>query len=147
MSTLLADTIRKTGGTAGVDIRVKNTSVYESDGGTSVTQNIVQSLCKAWQQSDIDTENEFRDSFNHASLTDNGTGDVTYTFTNAMANAFYASSGLNGNDADSAAMSANRPIAMAAGTIRIKSHFINADPTYSAYDADAIQTAIHGDLA
>ena len=44
MSTLLADTIRKTGGTAGVDIRVKNNSVYETDGGTSVTQNMVQSL-------------------------------------------------------------------------------------------------------
>ena len=48
MSTLLADTIRKTGGTAGVDIRVKNNSVYETDGGTSVTQNMVQSLSKQW---------------------------------------------------------------------------------------------------
>ena len=48
MSTLLADTIRKTGGTAGVDIRVKNTSVYESDGGTSVTQNLVQGVAKAF---------------------------------------------------------------------------------------------------
>ena len=44
MSTLLTDTIRKTGGSLGVDIRVKNNSVYESDGGTSVTQNMVQSL-------------------------------------------------------------------------------------------------------
>ena len=48
MSTLLADTIRKTGGTAGVDIRIKNTSVYESDGGTSVTQNLVQGVAKAF---------------------------------------------------------------------------------------------------
>ena len=39
MSEIFVDTIRKTGGSLGTDIRVKNTSVYESDGGTSVTQN------------------------------------------------------------------------------------------------------------
>ena len=44
MSEIFVDTIRKTGGSLGTDIRVKNTSVYESDGGTSVTQNMVQSL-------------------------------------------------------------------------------------------------------
>ena len=44
MSTLLADTIRKTGGTAGVDIRLKNNSVCESEGGTSVTTSIPQGL-------------------------------------------------------------------------------------------------------
>ncbi len=40
MSEIFVDTIRKTGGSLGTDIRIKNTSVYESDGGTSVTQNI-----------------------------------------------------------------------------------------------------------
>ena len=48
MSSLFTDTIRKTGGTLGTDIRIKNTSVYESDGGTSVTQNLVQGLAKVW---------------------------------------------------------------------------------------------------
>ena len=48
MSEIFVDTIRKTGGSLGTDIRVKNTSVYESDGGTSVTQNLVQSLIKAY---------------------------------------------------------------------------------------------------
>ena len=48
MSEIFVDTIRKTGGTAGTDIRIKNTSVYESDGGTSVTQNLVQGLVKSW---------------------------------------------------------------------------------------------------
>ena len=46
MSEIFVDTIRKTGGSLGTDIRVKNTSVYESDGGTSVTQNLVQGLAK-----------------------------------------------------------------------------------------------------
>ena len=47
MSEIFVDTIRKTGGSLGTDIRVKNTSVYESDGGTSVTQNLVQGCFKA----------------------------------------------------------------------------------------------------
>ena len=89
MSTLLADTIRKTGGTAGVDIRVKNTSVYESDGGTSVTQNLVQGLCKAWAKTNA-AGTTIDDSNNVASLTDNGAGDQTITMTNAMGNALYA---------------------------------------------------------
>ena len=48
MSEIFVDTIRKTGGSLGTDIRIKNTSVYESDGGTSVTQNMVQSLAKSF---------------------------------------------------------------------------------------------------
>ena len=52
MSEIFVDTIRKTGGSLGTDIRVKNTSVYESDGGTSVTQNLVQGVAKAWANHD-----------------------------------------------------------------------------------------------
>ena len=39
-------TIRATGGSLGTDIRIKNTSLYESDGGTSVTQNLVKGVAK-----------------------------------------------------------------------------------------------------
>ena len=89
MSTLLTDTIRKTGGTAGVDIRVKNTSVYESDGGTSVTQNLVQGLAKVW--ADINAgQGGYGDSFNTTSITDNGTGDATITHVNDMSSASYS---------------------------------------------------------
>ena len=48
MSQVNVDTIRKSDGSAGTDIRIKNTSVYESDGGTSVTQNIVRGLAKVY---------------------------------------------------------------------------------------------------
>ena len=90
MSTLLADTIRKTGGTAGVDIRVKNTSVYESEGGTSVTLNLVQGLIKGWAAVDGATDPSILDSHNVASITDNGTGDYTANFTSAITDANYA---------------------------------------------------------
>ena len=46
MSTLLADTIRKTGGTAGVDIKVNNSSTYVD--GTNKSQNVVAAITKGW---------------------------------------------------------------------------------------------------
>ena len=74
MSSLFTDTIRKTGGTAGVDIRVKNTSVYETDNSTSNTQNLVQSLVKVWFTADASCTPAFNDSFNCSSLEDVDTG-------------------------------------------------------------------------
>ena len=88
-TTLNADTIRKTGGSLGTDIRIKNTSVYESDGGTSVTQNLVQGLIKVWHHGSLDGTT-LEDSFNVGSMTDTGTGRQTVNLTNNMANVNYA---------------------------------------------------------
>ena len=87
MSQVNTDTLRHSGGTLGTDVRIKNTSVYESDSGTSPTQNLVQGLCKAWIMQEDGTT--VHDSLNQASLTDNGTGDYTITFTNNMNNAVF----------------------------------------------------------
>jgi hypothetical protein len=83
MSEIFVDTIRKTGGSLGTDIRVKNTSVYESDGGTSVTQNLIQGIVKTWWKYDI-SDNTFDDSLNCSGGTDDGTGLYTITMTNAF---------------------------------------------------------------
>ena len=91
MSEIFVDTIRKTGGSLGTDIRVKNTSVYESDGGTSVTQNLVQGLAKCWVFFEGDASSiSPSDSLNVGSLTDNGTGNYTVTFSNNMGAANYS---------------------------------------------------------
>ena len=87
MSTILADTVRKTGGTLGVDIRIKNSSLYESEGGTSVTQNITQSLIKHWTIVDQSGTTQSLGSFNQSSLTDVGVGRTNLTFTNNFASA------------------------------------------------------------
>ena len=86
MSEIFVDTIRKTGGTLGTDIRIKNTSVYESDGGTSVTQNLVQGLAKCYGRF---SATQFNDSFNMSSFTDNSQGNHTLNFNNDMANTNY----------------------------------------------------------
>ena len=100
MSQVNVDTIRKSDGSAGTDIRIKNTSVHESDGGTSVTQNIVQSLIKVWTFYDVDSDG-IHDSFNSASFTDNGSGDSTIAYTNNMGNVNYAPIGNCTHDSGS----------------------------------------------
>ena len=100
MSEIFVDTIRKTGGTLGTDIRIKNTSVYESDGGTSVTQNLVQGLVKVWSFFDVTTD-DIHDSFNVASLTDTGSGATTTAYTNNMASINYAPMGGSTHDGGS----------------------------------------------
>ena len=84
MSEIFVDTIRKTGGSLGTDIRIKNTSVYESDGGTSVTQNLVQGLCKQWIDYKMLSGNTIHDSFNTSSFTDQGTGVGEINLTNVF---------------------------------------------------------------
>ena len=56
-------------------------------GEGSATTNLQQGLCKAWIMQEDGTT--VHDSFNQASLTDNGTGNYTITFTNNMNNAVF----------------------------------------------------------
>ena len=95
MSEIFVDTIRKTGGSLGTDIRIKNTSVYESDGGTSVTQNLVQGLAKLWaaydQRGDVlGSEGTSGDTLNVSSISDVLEGHLDVNFSNNMNNATYS---------------------------------------------------------
>ena len=145
MSEIFVDTIRKTGGSLGTDIRIKNTSVYESDGGTSVTQNTVQSLIKAWFN--LNEDDSYRDSFNIASLTDNGTGDFSHNFTNAMNNDdFSFTTGTNGSDSSSGVNSYNmyyEPTSTGTGFVRSQ----NISSGGTAQDSDYVMGMVAGDLA
>ncbi len=87
---MYVDTIRKTGGSLGTDIRIKNTSVYESDGGTSTTQNLVQAVPKLWINYKGTATNEVRDSFNVTSVTDSATGRYIIVVGNDFSNDDYA---------------------------------------------------------
>ena len=59
--------------------------------GGSTTTNLQQGLCKAWSWTRFNGSGTvaMEDSFNATSLTDHGTGQYSYSFTNAMANANY----------------------------------------------------------
>ena len=57
-------------------------------GEGSATMQLQQGLCKAWYE--MGSDFLLDDSLNIASMTDDGTGIFTYTYTNNMANSNYA---------------------------------------------------------
>ena len=139
-TTLNADTIRKTGGSLGTDIRIKNTSVFESDGGTSVTQNLVQGLVKAWCKFNGEASSIANaDSFNVSGLTDNGTGDYTIAIDNDMANDDYATT-CNGTEQVFSVLNNANTLA---GSVRVYSKNLSNSNIDSQYTA----VQITGDLA
>ena len=80
MSSLFTDTIRKTGGTAGTDIKVNNSSTYVD--GSNKSQNMVAAISKFWLNFSMAGTTARSDSFNNSSISDEGTGDFTLAFTN-----------------------------------------------------------------
>ena len=87
MSTIKTNTI--TGTTSAGSI------VVTGEGG-STTTNLQQGLVKAWINLNGTGTIATRDSFNSASITDNGTGEYIDTFTNPMVNTTYSASGESG---------------------------------------------------
>ena len=148
MSTLLADTIRKTGGSPGVDIRIKNNSVYESEGGTSVTQNMVQSLNKGWASVQKYSSNiSVFDSLNVSSGVDDGVGLTTLNWSNNMSAAgHYAAGGMS---SDQNYMCANQGRTAAAGTALTTSSgaFSTVSDAGADKDSNVNLMVIMGDLA
>jgi hypothetical protein len=77
---LLADVVQ--GSTA------NNPPVFKDGNGTTIG-----TLCRAWVNFNGTGTVAIRASFNVSSITDNGTGDYTVNFTNAMPDANYSVSG------------------------------------------------------
>tara|TARA_Y100001972_G_scaffold102595_1_gene128295 strand:- start:674 stop:1150 length:477 start_codon:yes stop_codon:yes gene_type:complete len=158
MSTITAtnihgDTIRKTGGSLGVDIRVKNTSVYESDGGTSVTQNLVQGLAKYFVHY-VQATPAVNKSFNNSSVSDDATGKFTINYTNAFADANYGlNSGIGANTTDAQSDRGGHSVGFTnGGTVTTTSAPVNYlyGSSQSSASTDIDTTSYHtlyGDLA
>jgi|TARA_B100000073_G_scaffold318938_1_gene297448 hypothetical protein len=120
MSTVKAANLQNTGSGA---------PAFKNSSGTEIGQ-----LCKAWVNFNGTGTVAIRDNFNVSSITDNGTGDYTVTFANAMANVNYAVAGAcrfgSNNNADimrvmsvnSAGTLAN---AMQASSVRVNTCFQN----------------------
>lgn len=64
-----------------------------SEGG-SATMQLQQGLVKVWLNFNMLGTPSVRDSLNHSSITDNGTGDFTLTRTNNMNNDDYSVAGM-----------------------------------------------------
>jgi len=143
-SQLNVDTIVDKAGSGGTNVKVANTSTYVSDGGTT-TQNTVQSLAKSWCRWESQGTASVLDSFNHSSMTDNGTGDQSITVASAMANTTYAHVGMAGGGNTNLASIQQQQGSYAATTTvsRYQTNYQNSN----VYDWDSINTALLGDLA
>ena len=143
-SQLNVDTIVDKAGSGGTNVKIGNTSTYVADGG-SASQNTVQSLVKVWFN--LQEDDDYRDSFNIASFTDNGTGDFTHTFTNSMSNANFAfTTGTNGSGSATGINSYGlyqNPATTGAGLVRAK----NISSGGTGLDCEYIMGMVGGDLA
>ena len=98
-SQLNVDAIVDKAGSGGTNVKIGNTSTFVSDSG-AVTQNTVQGLTKSWAQVDNAGEFTLKDSFNQSAATDTSEGQVTFNYTNSMANANYSCVSAHGTLAD-----------------------------------------------
>ena len=136
-----------------LDASTGNITLNKTLGGTSITvqgegtatTNLQQGLAKVRYSFDLhSSENAFEGSFNSASGTDNGTGDATVTFTNAMADQNYTPTSSS-SDGDICSTQADRTDGNGSRqTTNFKSRIRDTGAT--ARDAIAY-VALFGDLA
>jgi hypothetical protein len=66
-------------------------TLKDASGNNSVATSVVaKGSTKAWSKLDGTGTISFFDSYNHSSVTDNGTGDYTHTLTSAMTDGNYS---------------------------------------------------------
>jgi len=130
-----------TGGTERFEVNNTQASVRSEGGG--VMTSVQQGLAKAWLQFDGQSTVTIRDSLNHSSVTDYGTGQYGPNYSSSLTNGNYSLT-MGGNLGGNA-----------------EPRFINAEPytgsyhrirtanasSSSALDWDHVQTTTHGDLA
>ena len=136
--------------TAQIDtVRGKTTagSVTVQGEGTA-TANLQQGLAKLWV---IHNDGTASDSYNLGSITDHGTGDFTYNFTNSFrAAGNYTISGFVSNNASQVGTHSMNTSdeETAAASARINTGFIhNTNGGTSLLDCNNSSLILHGDLA
>ena len=131
-----------------IKVQTSETSVTIQGEG-SATTNLQQGLIKTWMSMNGSSTIALFDSLNTASITDNGTGDYTQTYTNSMGNNDYSTvisvraqstgylnGGMIGND---------NSYAMVTGNVRVTTNY--AAGSSAREDRGIVNTQIAGDLA
>jgi hypothetical protein len=136
MSEIKVDTL--TGKTTANDITVTV--------GATATQSLEQGLAKLWcNWAGSATVNN---SFNTASVTDNGTGNFSINTTSAFANVNYCRAGFAVNTGGSSGVVINSSTSItqtdSTTVVSIEVSYFDGD---SAYDGNRDEVIIHGDLA
>ena len=120
-------------------------SILVTGEGNSTTTNLQQGLAKSWCKWEAIGTASVSDSFNHSSLTDNGTGDQTITISSAMANLNFAFVGMAGDGNNNLCAICQPEAATATTTTATK--YQTAVANLSLQDMASISAALLGDLA
>ena len=113
--------------------------------GNSTTTNLQQGLIKAWLTLDGEGTIAIVDSFNIASVTDNDTGDYSFTYTNNMGTAKHpvTGSGVGASTGNYYSFVSSDGVAQATTGNTTK----NVHHSGAHQDTDPTHFVIHGDLA
>ena len=139
MATLKTNTLTGTS-TAG--------SIAVTGEGNSTTTNLQQGLAKAWCT--IELDDTIKDSFNSSSFTDNTTGDITHTFSNAMSSKEHVTIGFNLRNADAGSATAGAYGSDSEADISYTTtvaRIVHLNAANVAEDMRRAMIATHGDLA
>jgi len=121
-----------------------NTLTDASSNNSTAMSTINQGTAKAWVNFNGQGTIAARDSFNLASLTDNGDGDYTITFSNNMGNANYIINGTGEQLSSNDSVVVNKDYATAyttsAARIAVTQGSTRTNPVYTNFSN-------HGDLA
>tara|TARA_R100000008_G_scaffold79486_1_gene61170 strand:- start:30 stop:413 length:384 start_codon:yes stop_codon:yes gene_type:complete len=113
----------------------KNSITIVAGAGNITTTNVQEGLCKAWCRMNMATP-AYSDSFNLGTITDNGTGDMTFAITNAFNGATFACTSGDGNDN-----------ALDEGITTTTARQVSRDNSGTKGDSDRVSFVAHGDLA
>ena len=117
-------------------------SILVTGEGNSTTTNLQQGLVKHWCTYDGDESSPVEDSFNQASITDNGTGNYTISFTNNFSNITHCPICGGGDWKTQGILAGQEPTTSETG--QIKTRYPN---TAGALDTERTGHMIAGDLA
>ena len=131
--------------TAKINDSAVTTAKINDDAVTDAKQSL-SGVAKAWVNFNGTGTVAIRDSFNVSSITDNGTGDYTVTFTNAMSDTNYAVAGSAKRPATGSAdmfLAVKQSISYdshSTTSIKVMARFDNSQ----AGDSDAVSVVIFG---
>ena len=124
---------------------IRATTISDAAGTGPITLT-GQSAAKVWVNHD--DQQTINDSQNLSSITDNGTGDGTFNFTNNMGSEYYSIAGINNSGNASSNITIFKSGTMAAANIRVQmGNDGSSTSIMTLYDFDDGCFTIHGDLA
>ena len=121
--------------------KIKADTLEHSTAGSIATNFVVEGSAKVWAKA-TQSDNSIYDSFNLTSITDDGTGQLTFTIASDMANVNYAFTSTT-QVTDCGGLNATGTGATTTGTA------VHQGRNSSGTDVDSnpVSIVIHGDLA